>query len=210
MLYLLQDEKPQHPQHFPVYTGKVLEPSDHLFWVSSWLTPAGPTSCLCWGLQRWMQYFGWVLMRPLSTCWPHFFWFSPGYCVCSGLQVHIARSPWTFCQPAPSIPSPQGCCWAIVQPASIRSWVLFDWSRIQHRLPVLQAKGSFFLKCPAYFEGRVKDNDYWCCYHTGEDKLSSVSCSYFFHIASKRKECVCTSCSTITAQPITCSLSFKW
>jgi len=44
-----------------------------------------------------------------STCWPHFFWCSPGYGWPSRLWAHIVGSCPGFHPPVPPSPSLQGC-----------------------------------------------------------------------------------------------------
>ena len=59
---------------------------------------------------------------PSSTCWPLFFWCSPGYSWPSGLWAHTDSSYWASRQPTLPSPSPQGCSSSILHPACICAW----------------------------------------------------------------------------------------
>ena len=110
---------------------------DHPFGSSPWIILVAllwthsniSMSFLSWGPQGWTQTQSGVSQEqsrerepPRLTCWPCFFWWSPGYGCLSRVQVHIARSCWASRQPVCSSPSPQGCSQSILHPACICAW----------------------------------------------------------------------------------------
>jgi len=84
-------------------------------WPSSGPSPAGPCPSCAGSSRAGCSTPGEVSLErnreaksPPSTCWPHFFWCSPGYGWPAGLRAHIAGSCLAFHPPVPPSPSRQG------------------------------------------------------------------------------------------------------
>ena len=97
--------------------------SDFVHLNSLRLVSSGSMSLLYWGLYIWMQYSRWGLTAqsrgagsPPLTCWPHFFWCTPGCSWLSGLWVQHC---WLMssCHPPVSPKSfPAGLCSIVTSP----------------------------------------------------------------------------------------------